>query len=54
VSIAFGGQGVASGIPEHMDVDRERQLGGLTRPLDHPGDSHASKGLTALIDEDIG
>ena len=28
-------QGIAAGVPKHMRVRLERQLGGLTRPLNH-------------------
>ena len=49
---AFAGQ--ASGMPQHVDVDREWQLGAFACAFDHPGDAHAAEGLAALIDEDIG
>jgi len=51
---AFAGQGVASGIPQHVEVDREWQLGAFACAFDHPGNAHAAEGLAALIDEDIG
>ena len=41
-------------MPEHVDVHREWQFGGLASPLDHAAYAHARKGLTALIDKDVG
>src|SRR3974377_1051965 len=41
-------------MPEHVDMHREWQFGGLASPLDHAAYAHAPKGLTALIDKDVG
>src|SRR5262249_40129297 len=38
------GQGVASGMPQHVDVDREWQLGAFACAFDHPG---APQGVVA-------
>jgi hypothetical protein len=37
-----------------MDMHRGWQFGVLASPLDHAAYTHAAKGLTALIDKDIG
>ena len=47
-------QGVAAGMAEHMDVDREGQPCRFASSLDEPGDPLALEWVTALIDEDIG
>ena len=45
------GQGVSGRMPDHVDVNRKRQLGGFTGSLDHAGDPHATERLTALVYE---
>ena len=46
-------KGVAGRVPEHMDVDRERQLGGFAGAFDHARDAHAAERLATLVDEDV-
>ena len=38
-------------MPQHVSVNRERQLSRFTGPLDHATDTHASEGLAALCRE---
>src|SRR5262249_15415595 len=45
------GEGVTGRMAQHVNMDRECQLGCFTGPLDHASDAHAAKWLTALIDE---
>jgi hypothetical protein len=40
-------------MPEHVDVNREWQLGGLAGTLDHAADAHAAEQLATLVDEHI-
>ena len=47
-------QGVAGRVPQHVNMNRERQLSGLARSLDHPRDSHAAERLAALVHKHIG
>jgi hypothetical protein len=45
------GQRVSGRMPDHVDVNRKRQLGGLTGSLDHARNAHAAERLAALVDE---
>jgi len=45
------GQGVTGRMPQHVNVNRKRQLGGLTGALDHAGDPHSAERLRALVYE---
>jgi hypothetical protein len=47
-------QDIPRRVPQHLRMDRERQVGNLAASLDHPRDSHAPERLAALIDEHIG
>jgi hypothetical protein len=49
-----GGQCVSSRMPQHVDMDRERQSSGFPGPLYHASDTHPPERLAALIDEDVG
>src|ERR1700733_15071768 len=40
-------------MSEHVNVNREGQVGSFARPLDHPSNSHASEGLVSLVQEDV-
>ena len=46
--VAFAGQGVATGMSEHVDVNLERQAGTLTDAFDKPIDGIRRKWATAL------
>ena len=41
-------------MPQHVDMNRERQPGNLASPFNHASDAHAAEGLAALVNEDIG
>jgi transposase len=45
------GQGIAGRMPDHVDVNRKRQLGGFTGSLDHACNPHATKRLASLVHE---
>ena len=50
--VAGIGQGVAAGVPQHVDVNREaKQLIGLTQPLYKPIDGVGSERPTAFSRE---
>src|SRR5262249_43365245 len=40
-------------MTQHMDVHRERQLSGLTCPLNHPSDAHPPEWLAPFIHEHL-
>ena len=44
-------QCVSCRMAQHVNVDRERQLGGLASPLNHASDAHAPEGVAALVHE---
>jgi hypothetical protein len=46
-------QGVAGGMAQHMNVNREWQLGGLAGALDHAANTHAPERLAPFVDEHI-
>jgi hypothetical protein len=37
-------------MPQHVDMNRERQLSGLAGTLDHASNAHPAKGLATLIE----
>jgi hypothetical protein len=41
-------------MPQHVNVNRKRQIGDLATPLDHASDAHTAKRLTALVHEYVG
>jgi hypothetical protein len=45
---------VSRRMAQHVDVNRQRKLGGFPSPLDHAADAHAREWVTALVDEHIG
>jgi len=47
------GELVTSGVPEHVRVDREWELGGFSGPSDHFQESCGRRGTATLGDEDI-
>jgi hypothetical protein len=44
---------MATGMAEHVDVDRKRNASLLACPLDHPRYAFPLKGITPLVYEDI-
>ena len=48
-----GRQCISRRMPQHVDMDRERQASGFRGPLNHASDAHAAEGLATLIDEDV-
>ena len=46
-------QHMATGMAEHVDVDRKRNASLLACPLDHPRYAFPLKGITPLVYEDI-
>jgi hypothetical protein len=46
-------QGVATGMAEHVNVNREGKPCGFASPFDQPGDAHTTEGLATLVDKDI-
>jgi hypothetical protein len=41
-------------MPQHVDMNRERQPSSLASPLYHASDTHPAERLGALIDEHVG
>jgi hypothetical protein len=56
VKIAYGvrGQGIPRRVPQHVRMDRERQVGNLAASLDHTGDAHTAERPTPLIHKHMG
>ena len=50
---AFRRQGIAGRVPQHVNVNRERQPGGFAGMFDLARNAHAPERLAALIDEHI-
>ncbi len=46
-------QCVSGRVPEHVDVNRERQPSGFASPLNHASNAHPAERLAALVDEDV-
>jgi len=47
-------QGIAAGMAQHMNVDREGDATLLACPLDHLGDAFSLEGITPFVDENMG
>jgi hypothetical protein len=50
---ALRGQGIAGRVPQHVDVNRERQPRGFAGMFNLARNTHAPERLAALIDEHI-
>ena len=50
--VALVGQGEATGVPQHVGMGLEAQLGGFASPLDHAREASGGEGRAALAGED--
>ena len=51
---SFRRQGIPGRMPQHVNVNRKRQVGDLATPLDHASDAHTAERLSALVHEYVG
>jgi ABC transporter substrate binding protein len=51
---SFRRHGIPSRMPQHVNVNRKRQVGDLATPFDHASDAHTAERLTALVHEYVG